>query len=129
MRDSPGNELLASLGRVRWATVGMLVACAVLSGLHTREASELSPALASIAAPIAIALSVGIIGARQIALRTQTPRAHCYALLATYLCCGALGVFGAFLAFSGDDGSRGSLFALGAAIFTLGSPPGFGRSA
>jgi hypothetical protein len=62
-----------------------------------------------------------------VALRAQRPPTRAYALLATYLLCGALGLFGVGLAFAGDDGSRGALLALGGAIFTLGSAPAPGR--
>jgi len=127
MPEAPGTELLASLARVRWATLGMLVACAVFSWLHARDASELPAELASGVTPVAIALGIAIIGARHLALRASRPRSRFAALLATYLGCCALGVFGAVLAFAGDDGSRGALFALGGGIFTLGSPPGSDR--
>lgn len=119
--------LEASLRRLRWTTIGTLGVCALLSWLQTRETSSLPPALAAAALPVAIVLAAGIMAARQVALRAQAPRTRLYALLTTYLSCIALGVFGAVLSFAGDDGSRGALFALGGAIFTLGSPPGLGR--
>jgi hypothetical protein len=127
MPAQSGTDLLDSLRRLRWAAVGLLAVCAVYSWLQARDASQLSPGLASSATPVAIALAVVIIVSRQVALRAGSLRVRFTALLATYVACCALGLFGALLAFAGDDGTRGALFALGGAIFTLGSPPGFGR--
>ncbi len=126
MRAPDATGLASALGRVRWATVGMLALCAVLSLLRSRDESDLAPSLQGIVTPIALAIALGILVARQVAVRARSPQSRFRALLAVYVLCGALGVFGTFLAFAGDDGSRGALFALGGAIFALGSPPGFG---
>ena len=104
----------------------MLALCAVLSLLHARDASELAPRLERLVTPIALAFALGILVARQVVVRARSPQARFRALLAVYVLCDGLGVFGTLLAFAGDDGSRGALFALGGAIFALGSPPGFG---
>ena len=108
----------AAAGRLRWAVVALLVACAALSG--TRDAGTPSPGTAALALPAGIGLAVAIIVARQWALRAASPRARLRAVVATYLLCAAL-------ALAGDDPGRGVLFALGGAIFTLGTPPGVGR--
>lgn len=129
MRAPLPAQRAANLAAVRWATVATLVVCAVLSWLQARDASALPPALAPLATPVATALAVGIILARQMAQRAQAPSTRLRALLGTYLLCASLGGFGLFLAVSGDDGSRGALFALGGAIFAVGTPPGFGRPA
>lgn len=127
--DRPSaTQLLTSLVRVRWAVLATLVLCAVLSWMRARDVSELPPLLAATATPVALGLALAIIVVRQVALRARPPRTHFYALLATYLLCGALGIFGTLLAFAGDDGSRGALLALGGAIFTLGTAPGPGAS-
>jgi FtsH-binding integral membrane protein len=118
-------ELTASLGRVRWATAATLVVCALVSWLQGPAVSALSPAVAPLVTPIAILFAVGIMGARQLALRSAAPRTRLYALLTTYLLCAGLGVFGVALVLAGDEGTRGALYALGAAIFCIGSPPGY----
>ena len=115
----------AAAGRLRWAVVALLVACAALSG--TRDAGTPSPGTAALALPAGIGLAVAIIVARQWALRAASPRARLRAVVATYLLCAALGLAGAALVLAGDDPGRGVLFALGGAIFTLGTPPGVGR--
>ncbi|MCC6641076.1 MAG: hypothetical protein IT386_07935 [Deltaproteobacteria bacterium] len=126
MHAPPTLAPLATLGRLRWSVVSILVACAVLSSM--RDPGDLSPALASVAMPAGIGLGIAIIAARQWAQRAGTGRAQTKALIATYALCATLGLFGLGLALAGDDGSRGVLFAVGGAIFALGTPPGSGRS-
>lgn len=128
MLPPEATALAASVARLRWATLALLIVCAVVALLHRAEASSLAPSLETLVTPVSLALAVGIFVVRQIAGRA-TGRARVRALLATYLLSAALGVFGAFLALLGDDGSRGALFALGGAIFTVGTPPGLGLGA
>lgn len=121
--DVPALE--ASLGRVRFATLGVLAVCAVMALLHRTDAPTLPPGLERLATPLSLGLAVTIFIARQVAGGARG-RTRLRAILATYLLSAGLGLFGALLAVCGDDGSRGALFAFGAAIFTLGTPPGLG---
>ena len=120
--------LESSLGRVRWAVLGTLIVCAGVALLHRTDTPRLPARLEGLATPLSIALALGVFVVRQVAARA-TGRARVRALLATYALSAALGLFGAGLALAGDDGSRGALFALAGAIFTLGTPPGLGLPA
>ncbi len=121
----PGSapELLASLARVRWTVLGLLALCAAMSWLRDRETSELPSTLAAAAMPLGIGIGFAIVAARIMTQRSRSARTRFYSLLATYLLSAALGVLGVCLTLLGDDGSRGALFAIGGAVFTLGSPP------
>ncbi len=123
MAGTTPTEPGASLVRTHRATILLLGVCALLSWQRSQDASELSQSVDAVVLPTALALAMGIMAARQVALRSRSPRSRRVALLVTYGLCASLGIFGAALAFAGDSGSRGALFALGAAIFTLGSPP------
>lgn len=120
------EDLQSAIARVRWAVLGTLVLCAVFSLLQTRESGALSSDLETSVTPVALVLAFVVMLTRQVAQRARAPRTRFQALLGTYLACGGLGLFGAALAWLGDDGSRGALFALGGAIFTIGTPTGPG---
>lgn len=125
MATPPDPDRLLALARLRWAVVAMLIACALLS--WARDPGALPPALARAATPVAIGLGLAIVVVRQWAQRASAASTQLRALGATYGLCAALGLFGAVLALAGDDGERGTLFALGGAIFAIGTPPGLRR--
>lgn len=123
MAANPPDESGAPLVRAHRVTIAVVGACALVSWLRAGSPNELPESVGTLVLPGALAVTMAIIVARQIALRSRDGHSRRTALLVTYALCGVLGVFGAALAFLGDDGSRGALFALGAAIFALGSPP------
>ncbi len=125
MQGDGVSSIESALGRVRFAVLATLVVCAAVAWLARDRPGPLPDALATVATPLSVAIAIGIFVARQIATRAQGA-ARVRALLAVYVLSELLGLFGVVLVLLGDGDSRGLLFALGGAIFTLGTPPGLG---
>ncbi len=121
------QELARGVNRVRLGALGIAAACGLL--LFARPAGEPTPLPANIDSGITtgvICLAVGAILLRQVAgRRSAEPRTRVRALVATYVCAGAIAFAGLGMGLATGDHTRGLLYALAGVIFSLGRP-GFG---
>jgi peptidoglycan/LPS O-acetylase OafA/YrhL len=118
------EDLARGVNRVRFGVLGIVAASGLL--LFARPAGEPTPLPATLDAGVTTAvvcLAFGAILLRQVAARrTAEPRTRVRALVATYVCAGAITLCGLATGLATGDRKRGLAYALAGAIFSLGRP-------